>query len=320
MIFDFPNGDRMPVFGLGTWNSKPGEVGAAVLEALSAGYRHIDCASIYGNEAEVGEALETAFGSGDLARGDVWVTSKLWSDSHEPQHVIPALERTLADLRLEYLDLYLIHWPVAFRKGIVRPKRSEDFFSPRDLPIETTWKVMEDAVSRGLCRHIGLSNFSPPLIEHLMATSDLGPEVLQVELHPYLQQTALVDFCQKNGIFVTAYSPLGSPARPESMRGRSEPILLEDPTVREIADRVGASPAQVLLSWALRRGTAVIPKSTHAQRIRENLASLELRLETNDIDRLTALERGFRYVGGSFWERAGSPYTAKEIFEGPSGS
>ena len=311
------NGDQMPVLGLGTWKSSPGEVGEAVREALAAGYRHIDCASIYKNEAEVGEALSETFARGEIARDDVWVTSKLWSDSHEPEHVVPALEETLANLQLDFLDLYLIHWPVAFRHGVVRPK-GPDFFSPEELPIESTWKALEGAVERGLCRHLGMSNFSPHLLSRVIETCDVRPEVLQVELHPYLQREDLLDFCHENKIFVTAYSPLGSPDRPESMKGRSEPSLLENDVIGEIAEVHGATPAQVLIRWAIERGTSVIPKSSNAKRIRENLASAELELSAEDMGRIAELELGFRYVNASFWERAGGPYTAEEIFHGPS--
>lgn len=307
----------MPVLGLGTWKSEPGEVGRAVRSALEAGYRHVDCAPIYGNEAEVGEALEESFERGDVARDDVWVTSKLWCDSHEPEHVVPALQKTLDDLRLDYLDLYLIHWPVAFRHGLQRPKSADDFFTPEELPEEVTWKAMEDAVGRGLCRHIGVSNFSPPLIDKLIEKGEIRPEVLQVELHPYLQQDDLLEYCSENGIFVTAYSPLGSADRPPSMKGKEEPVLLENETIRDIAEAHDATPAQVLIRWALERGTSVIPKSTNEERIRENLAAADLRLTDDDMARIAELDQNYRYVDATFWEKAGSPYTAEEIFHGP---
>lgn len=315
----FNNGDKMPVLGLGTWKSAPGEVGAAVREALRAGYRHVDCSPIYQNEAEVGEAFADVLGSGEVSRDDVWVTSKLWSDCHEPQHVIPALQKTLDDLQLDYLDLYLIHWPVAFRHGVMRPKGADDFFTPEQLPIESTWRAMQDAVERGLCRHIGISNFSPPLITRLIEAGGIRPEVLQVELHPYLQQDDLLAYCRDNDLFVTAYSPLGSPDRPESMKGKSEPTLLDNDTIGAIAKAHGDSPAQVLIRWAIQRGTSVIPKSSNAKRIRENLAAANVELTAEDMERIAVLDLGFRYVDAKFWELRGAPYTAEEIFHGPKG-
>lgn len=310
----FDNGDRMPRLGLGTWKSEPGEVGRAVREALAAGYRHVDCAPIYGNEAEVGEAFEAAFDAGDVARDDLWVTSKLWCDAHQPEHVIPALETTLEDLRLDYLDLYLVHWPVAFRHGLDRPRSADDFFTLEELPHEVTWAKMEEAVERGLCRHVGVSNFSPDAVSSLLDAGEIGPEVLQVELHPYLQQDELLAFCRTAGIFVTAYSPLGSPDRPESMKGKSEPTLLDNPTIAEVAEKHDATPAQVLIRWAMERGTSVIPKSVNAERIRENLAAADLRLDDEDMERIAGLDRHFRYVDGEFWEKSGAPYTADQIF------
>ena len=187
----FANGDRMASLGLGTWKAGAGEVGGAVTAALELGYRHLDCASIYGNEAEIGASLERACATGALQRDQIWITSKLWNDCHAPEDVRPALERSLADLGLATLDLYLIHWPVAHRHGVMMPQQAPDQISLEQRPIAATWSAMEELVRAGLVRHIGVSNFSQAKLAALLAGADLAPEVNQVERHPYLQQPEL---------------------------------------------------------------------------------------------------------------------------------
>ncbi len=311
----FANGDTMPIIGLGTWKSAPGEVYDAVKTALRVGYRHVDCAPIYGNEAEVGRALQESFDRGEVDREDVWVTSKLWNDSHAPEDVRPALEATLDDLNLDVLDLYLIHWPVAQKKGIDMPQSPDEFLSLDERPIHETWAAMEDLVKAGLVRHIGVSNFSVPKLRALIDTADHTPEMNQIELHPYLQQPEMLDFCDEAGVHLTAYSPLGSSDRPEAMKSENEPSLMADPTVNEIADRHDASPAQVLISWAIHRGTAVIPKSVTPAHIKDNLAATELDLTDADMNALAELDRGFRYVSGDGWAIEGSPYIMENLWD-----
>ncbi|MBB4266775.1 aldo/keto reductase [Roseospira visakhapatnamensis] len=309
----FANGDTMPQLGLGTWKADPGVVGAAVTEALRLGYRHIDCARIYGNEAEVGRALADAF-RGGLKRDDVWITSKLWNDAHAPDDVRPALERTLADLGLDHLDLYLIHWPIAHKPGVTMPQTGEDYVHPDDLPLSTTWAAMETLVDAGLTRHIGVSNCSVPRLRALVDGARRAPEVNQIELHPYLQQPAMMAYCRQAGVHLTAYSPLGSSDRPAHLRGAAEPVLLQDPTVAAVATRHGATPAQVLLAWALRRGTSVIPKSVNPARLAQNLAAADLVLGDEDVAALAALDRQYRYVSGSFWVLPGGPHTLETLW------
>lgn len=309
----------MPALGLGTWKSAPGEIGAAVREAIRAGYRHIDCAPIYGNEEEIGRALAECFEDGLASREELWITSKLWNDRHASGEVIPALEETLSDLGLEYLDLYLIHWPVAIRTGLTFPESGVDMVSLEELPLEETWERMEAALAAGLCRHIGVSNFSAAKLARLLGVGRVAPEVDQVELHPYLRQDELVSFCRDNGVIVTAYSPLGSPDRPERLKEDDEPVLLEDPVIRGIAERLGATPAQVLIAWALARDTAVIPKSVNPDRIRENLAAADVSLDDEAMSGIAALDRHRRYIVGHVWAMEGSPYSLGRLWdeEGP---
>ena len=308
-------GDPMPALGLGTWKSAPGEVGAAVEEALRIGYRHLDCAAIYGNEAEIGEALARCFAKGLVSREELWVTSKLWNDRHATDDVVPALEQTLADLRLDHLDLYLIHWPVAQRRGVLGPEKADDLIGLDELPLAATWVGMEAALNAGLCRHIGVSNCSVAKLEGLLANARHKPEANQVELHPYLQQPELVTFCREHGVAVTAYSPLGSLDRPATMKQDDEPLLLEDPVIVEIAGRIGASPAQVLLAWQIERGVAVIPKSVHPGRLKENLDAAELSLAPDDMRAIEGLDRGRRYITGAFWAIEGSAYTLANLWD-----
>ncbi|MEH6784125.1 MAG: aldo/keto reductase [Alcanivorax jadensis] len=311
----FPNGDTMPQLGLGTWKSQPGEVYEAVKAAIEMGYRHIDCAHIYGNEDEIGQALQDVFAAGTVQREDLWITSKLWNSDHAPKDVQPALETTLNNLKLDYLDLYLMHWPVALKKGVPFPQSGDDMVSLNDLPVATTWAAMEALVDNNLTRQIGVSNFSVTKLEDLVSKARLKPAMNQIELHPYLQQTAMLRFCQQQGIHLTAYSPLGSSDRPAGLKAEDEPVLLEDPIIHDIADNHSASPAQVLIAWALQRGTAVIPKSVNPQRLQQNLAAADLTLSEDDMQAIAELDRHRRYVDGGFWAQPGSDYTLEGLWD-----
>lgn len=308
------NGTEMPALGLGTWKSEAGEVYGAVRAALECGYRHIDCAAIYLNEEDVGRALSDAFAAGDAKREDIWITSKLWNDSHAPRDVQPALETTLKKLQLEYLDLYLIHWPVALRRGTLLPRTPEEFIPLSELPLESTWEAMLQVSSAGLARQVGVSNFNPAKIERLRTATGQTPAVNQVELNPYLQQDDLLAACVEMGVAVTAYSPLGSPDS-AAMMGREDDVLLtENPTIVRIAEARGATPGQVLISWALHRGTSVIPKSVNPGRILENLGAEDVALTPDDMRAIAALDRNARFVDGSFWF-LGETYSAETLWD-----
>ncbi|KAM9762077.1 LOW QUALITY PROTEIN: aldo-keto reductase family 1 member A1-B-like [Menidia menidia] len=308
-------GSKMPLLGLGTWKSPPGKVKQAVLWALEAGYRHIDCAAVYGNEAEIGEALEEALGPhGALRREDLFLTSKLWNTQHRPADVEPALQKTLRDLKIKHLDLYLMHWPHAFRPGDDPFPRGEDGALLYDLtpPLET-WASMEGLVGGGQVRSIGLSNFNHRQVQEVLDHARVPPSVLQVESHPFLAQPELLGLCGERGLVLTAYSPLGSPDR--AWRPPQEPVLLQDPLVQALGLKHHRTPAQVLLRWQVQRGVVTIPKSVTESRIRENIQIFDFQLEEEDMSSLSRLNRGWRYivpmveVGGRLVPRdAGHPF------------
>ncbi|KAM8888475.1 aldo-keto reductase family 1 member A1-B isoform 1-T1 [Synchiropus picturatus] len=289
-------GRKMPLIGLGTWKSDPGKVKQAVVWALNAGYRHIDCASVYGNEPEVGEALQESLGpASGLRREDVFITSKLWNTRHTPEDVEPALLRTLKDLKLEYLDLYLIHWPYAFQRGDNPfPKNQEGHLLYDDTDYKVTWAAMEKLVEKGLVRAIGLSNFNSRQVDDILSVASIKPTVLQVECHPYLAQVELLAHCRDRGLVLTAYSPLGSPDR--SWKHPDEPVLLDEPLMDSIATKYNKSPAQIILRWQTQRGVVTIPKSVTQSRIKENLQVFDFTLEADEMKSITALNKGWRYI------------------------
>lgn len=311
----FPNGDTLPMLGLGTFKSEPGSMYNIIKKAILLGYQHIDCAPVYGNQAEIGTAISDAITEGITSREKLWITSKLWNDNHAPEDVEPAIEHTLRELRLDYLDLYLVHWPVVVKKGMFLPETGADLISLEELPINTTWKAMERLVEKGLCRHIGVSNFSTKKLADLLESAKIKPEVNQIELHPYLRQEKMFDFCKRNSIFLTAYSPLGSPDRPERLKETGEPVLMQEPILLSLAQKHSCDPAQILLSWLLHKGAAVIPKSSNVVRMKMNLEAQGISLSKKDSKLLDDLDRHRRYYNGTAWTIPGSPYSLANLWD-----
>ncbi len=306
----FSNGDLFPEIGLGTWLSKSGEVGAAVIHALKAGYRHIDCAYIYGNEKEIGEAFAYAFENGIVKREELFVTSKLWNSYHHPESVEPAIRKTLTALQLDYLDLYLIHWPLVFAKGHNQARSAEDLLSTNEVPLADTWKAMEELKANGLTRHIGVSNFSIPKLEQLISQSQTIPEVNQIEIHPYFSQEKMIEFCHKNNIIVTAYSPLGSRHLINTVDSITNELL-----INELAEKYSATTAQIVLAWGMARGYAVIPKSVNPSRITENFGASQIQLSESDIQGISNLNRNQRIAKGLYAVLPGGCYTYENIWD-----
>ena len=254
---------RIPVLGFGTLIPDAAVTISATRDALEAGFRHFDCAERYRNEREVGDVLQAGLAAGRIAREDIFVTTKLWNTNHRPERVAPAFEASLERLGLSYPDLYLIHTPFAFQPGDEQDPRDQNgnILYDRGVTLAETWGAMESLVDRGRCRAIGLSDISLAGLLPLYEAARIKPAVVQVEAHPYLPETELLEFCRENGIVFLAFAPLGHGMRPGP---------LEDPVISAIAARVGKTPAQVLLAWAIQRGTAVLTTPRTAARAQEN--------------------------------------------------
>lgn len=309
------SGRRLPAVGLGTWKLPPERVAPLVAEAVRLGYRHIDCACDYGNEREVGQGLRAALAAGHAGRDALWITSKLWNTFHRREHVRPALERSLRDLGLDYLDLYLIHFPIALEYvdpetryppgWLFDPAAARPGMRPIKVPLAETWGAMEDLVRAGLVREIGVSNLGVALLRDLLSYAAVPPAVLQVELHPYLTQDKLLRFCREAGIAVTGFSPLGASSYVPLGMAEARDSVLDEPVVRAAAARLGRTPAQVVLRWAIERGTAAIPKTARPERLAENLDLGAFALSAAERDAISALDRGRRYNDpGVFCEAA----------------
>lgn len=305
----------MPLVGLGLWKVEQTRVPGLIDDAVRNGYRHFDCASDYGNEAEVGDGLAQAVRSGACRREDVWVTSKLWNTFHAAEHVRPAVERSLRDLKLEYLDLYLMHFPIALKYVPFDERYPPGWFHdpnaqrPRmelvHVPIHETWGAMQQLVRDGLVRNIGVCNFTCALLRDLLSYAEIPPAVLQVELHPLLTQAKLLRFCQQQQIAVTAFSPLGANSYVSLNMAEAGESVLEQPRIREIADRHGKTPAQIVLRWGIQRGTAIIPKTARRHRLQENLSLFDFELTDGEMQVVAGLNRNRRFNDpGVFCEQA----------------
>jgi diketogulonate reductase-like aldo/keto reductase len=289
-------GASVPVIGFGTWRLKNDTAGN-VYNAIKMGYRHIDCATAYDNQADVGKGFQSAFDDGLVKREDLWITSKLWNKEHG--EVEEALKRVLKDLQLEYLDLYLVHWPVSMNEG----PRVEP--SPVD-----TWKALEAQVDAGRTKHIGISNHSIAKTKELLEHARIKPAVNQVEVHPYWRNQELIDNMAAQGIHVTAYSPLGSEV-PEG-----QPSPLHDETIKKVADKLGKHPAAVMIAWGIKHGTSVIPKATGEDHIRANLEAASLELSQEDYDTIASLGHQKRSVPAKMWLKETGPYkTEADIWD-----
>lgn len=282
--------------GLGTWKSKPGEVRAAVLHAIRLGYRHIDAAWVYKNQDEVGEGIKEAISSGLVTREELWVTTKLWNDFHGRDAVEAHLRDSLSQLQLDYVDLYLVHWPVT---GV-----ESETLTPA---LEETWAGMEAMLELGLTKTIGVSNYGIEKLEAMKGYAKVMPAVNQVELHPVWRNDPLLAKCAEMNIHVTAYSPLGSPDS-AGMFKRASPSVMEHPEVIRIAAEVGRSAGQVLIRWGLQRGTSVIPKSVTPSRIEQNFDMFSWELSAEHMTVLSTIEPQQRMLVGDFWLKAGGPY------------
>ncbi|XP_060168514.1 NADP-dependent D-sorbitol-6-phosphate dehydrogenase-like [Lycium barbarum] len=295
MAITLNSGFKMPVVGLGVWRMEGKDIKDLLINAIKIGYRHFDCAADYQNEAEVGEALAEAFQAGLVKREDLFITTKLWNSDHG--HVLEACKDSLKKLRLDYLDLYLIHFPVATRHtgvGTTASALGEDGVLDIDttISLETTWHAMENLVSLGLVRSIGISNYDIFLTRDCLAYSKVKPAVNQIETHPYFQRESLVKFCQKHGICVTAHTPLGGAAANTEWFGTVS--CLEDPALKGLAEKYKKTVAQVVLRWGIQRNTVVIPKSSKLERLQENFNVLDFELTKEDMDLVKSLDRNYR--------------------------
>jgi diketogulonate reductase-like aldo/keto reductase len=278
-------GGRMPALGFGTLIPDAATTTRSTRDALEAGYRHFDCAERYRNEREVGEALRLGLAAGGIGREDIFATTKLWNSNHRPERVGAAFEASLERLGLDYLDLYLIHTPFAFRPGDEQDPRDEngDVIYDKGVTLQDTWGAMEDLVDHGRCRAIGLSDIGLDELRPLYESARIKPAVVQVEAHPYLPETELLEFCKEHKIVFLAFAPLGHGIRPGP---------LEDPVVTNVAARIGKTPAQVLLAWAIQRGGALLTTPKTAARARENFDTSALPADAFDeINRIETRQR-----------------------------
>ncbi|CAH9056611.1 unnamed protein product [Cuscuta europaea] len=289
------SGYQMPVMGLGVWRMEGKDIKNLITHAIKVGYRHFDCAADYKNEMEVGEALEEALQTGMVKREDLFVTTKLWNSDHG--HVLEACKDSLNKLRLDYLDLYLVHFPIATKHtgvGTTASAMGEDGVLDIDttISLEATWHAMEDLVSKGLVRSIGISNYDIFLTRDCLAYSKIKPAVNQVETHPYFQRDSLIKFCQKHGICATAHTPLGGAVANTDMFGSVS--CLEDPVLKGIAEKYKKTVAQVVLRWGIQRNTVVIPKSSKLARLEENISVFGFELSEADMEQIKRLDRNYR--------------------------
>jgi len=303
--FTTADGGLFPSVGLGTWKIPDAVLPDLIPAAVDLGYRHFDCACDYGNEKAVGEGLRRSLSAGACTRDDLWITSKLWNTYHHPDHVRAACERNLADLGLDELDLYLIHFPVTLAYVPFEERYPPGWFfdpgaespamKPVRVPIADTWGAMEGLVEAGLVKRIGVCNFGTALIRDMQSYARIQPSVLQVEMHPYLTQQNLLRFCQEENITVTAFSPFGASSYvPLNMAGANESVL-DDPEVVSIAGDLGKTAGQIVLRWAIQRGTVTIPKTQTVSHLKDNIELFDFELSDAEMTRIDRLDRNRRF-------------------------
>jgi diketogulonate reductase-like aldo/keto reductase len=294
----------IPGIGFGTFGSdhvNPDDVASAVYHALRSGYRHIDCASVYGNEAQIGTVLKRAFDEGIVSREELWITSKLWNDMHGKGDVIKSCKQSLKDLQLDYLDLYLVHWPVP---NYHPPKCDVTSRSPDARPFDIdeymkTWREMEELVDMGLVRRIGTSNMTVSKLSGVLQRARLKPYVNEMELHPTFQQQELLAYVKQNGIIPVAFCPLGSPGRPERDKTPEDAVDMEEPVIKKIAEKYGIHPASVCLKWEAGSGAVPIPFSVNPKNIDANFkAVMEDPLSGEDMEEMKTVDRNCRLIKG----------------------
>lgn len=287
------SGHMMPIVGFGTYAPKEtdDDVFNAVHTAVKCGYRHLDCAALYRNERAVGSAIKRLIVEGTVTREDLYVVSKLWNTCHKPDFVRASLKKSLDDLGLKYVDLYLIHWPVAYKEGgEFFPKDEHGKVVYSDVDYLDTWKALEDCVDEGLCRNIGVMNFSSRQIQRILQECRIKPSCNQVEIHLHFSNQKLVQYCQENGIAVTAYSPLGTHGNIEE----PHPACLEEPVLQDIAKAKSKTPAQIVLRFLIQRGICVVPKSVNLNRVQENFQVFDFELSSDEMKQLFDLNKDHR--------------------------